>query len=151
MTQVLRRFRASESGASLVEFAILAPVMVFLLVGIVDIGRYTYYGILAANAARAGAQYGSQSLTYVDDYTGIQNAALNDGQSLAWTTTPQCLVSVNGGSLTTCPAGGSTVQPNTVYYVRVTTTGTFNTLIRYPGLGASDTVTGSSTMRVASQ
>jgi Flp pilus assembly protein TadG len=55
-----RRLFRAESGTSLVEFAILAPVIIFLLIGVIEIGRFAFFSILAANAARAGAQYGAQ-------------------------------------------------------------------------------------------
>lgn len=151
MSGIIGKLRRSESGASLVEFAILAPVMVFLMIGLIDVGRFTYYSVLAANAARAGAQYGAQSLTFVDATPQIQSAASSDGQGLSWTTTPQCLVSTAGGTPVNCPAGASSAPPGTVYYVQVTTTGQFNTLIAYPGIRNPVRVTGSSTMRVASQ
>lgn len=150
--ELLCRLARSETGASLVEFAILAPVMIFLLVGLVDVGRFTYYSILAANAARAGAAFGAQNITTINNTTSISAAALADGQSLSnWQTTSQCLASVNGGALGACPSGSSTVQSGTVYYVQVSTSGTFNTLVKYPGLANSVKVSGSATMRVASQ
>ena len=78
----MKRLIRSEGGTSAVEFAIVAPVLIFLLIGLIDVGRYTYYGILAANAARAGAQYGAQSVYTAIDSPGMQNAALADGQNL---------------------------------------------------------------------
>ena len=42
----MRNFWRSQSGASLVEFAILAPVMLVLLVGLIEVGRYTFFAIL---------------------------------------------------------------------------------------------------------
>jgi Flp pilus assembly protein TadG len=152
MTNAIRKLQRSESGASLVEFAILAPVLVFLLIGLVDIGRYAYYAILAANAAHAGAQYGSQDLTYINQTGNIATAVSNDAPGITWTTTSNCLVSTNGGTpVVGCPTGGTTVQAGTIYYVQVSTTAVFTPLIHYPGIPTNVHVTGSSTMRVASQ
>jgi Flp pilus assembly protein TadG len=147
-----RRFARCERGASAVEFAFLAPVLIYLAIGMIDVGRYAYYSILAANAARAGAQYGAQDLAHVEQTSAITAAANADGQSLAqWVTTPHCMQSVNNGALTACSGGGATLASGTVYYEQVTTTGKFYTLAPYPGIPTGVNVTGSSTMRVASQ
>ena len=55
MQQLIR----SERGTSMVEFALLAPVLILLVVGLIEVGRYTYFGILAAHAAETAARYGA--------------------------------------------------------------------------------------------
>jgi Flp pilus assembly protein TadG len=149
-----RLLRRSEHGASAVEFAILAPFMIYLAIGLVDIGRYMYYSILAANAARAGAQYGAQDLAHVEQTSNIQAAATADGgANLPWTFSPPpaCKISVNGGTMTACPSGGSSPSSGTVYYVQVNVGASFNTLVPYPGIPNPVSVSGSSTMRIANQ
>jgi len=148
----------AESGASLVEFAILAPVIAFLLIGLIEIGRFASFAILAANAARAGAQYGAQDLTTAYDTAGIQNAALADGENLANWTAPGGGITVNqlcsnsGGTPQACSTSGSLGPPqNTIYYVQVQVTGRFTTLVNYPGIPSSVPITGSSMMRVVTQ
>jgi Flp pilus assembly protein TadG len=148
----------SDSGASLIEFAIIAPVMVFLLIGLIEIGRYAFFAILAANAARAGAQYGSQNLVTAYDTGGITDAALQDGQSLAnWTAsgggvTVNQLCALDGGTPAACSTPwGSSPPQNTIYYVQVQITGVFNPLLNYPGIPKNIPISGSSTMRVALQ
>lgn len=141
----------SESGTSMIEFALVLPVLIFLLIGIIEVGRYTFFGVLAANAARAGVQYGAQDLSHAQDTNGMRAAALNDGQNLAqWTASPSYLCSVNGGSLQTCntanmPASG------TIYYVKVSVTGSFRSLMNYPGIPTNVPVSGSAVMRVVNQ
>jgi Flp pilus assembly protein TadG len=44
------------SGQSLVEFALLLPVMLLLLIGALDIGRLFYFDIVVGNAVREGAR-----------------------------------------------------------------------------------------------
>ncbi len=143
-----RRLRAlgiGESGASLVEFALVAPFLALLLIGMIDFGRYTYDGILAANAARAGVQYGAQSLITAVDTTGIEKAAIADAGSLpnlSASPQPYCLAN---GAIASCTTSGA------VPYVKVVTSGTFTPLIKYPGLPASLSITGTAVMRVESQ
>lgn len=137
----------------MVEFAILAPVFVFLLIGLIEVGRFAYFGILAANAARAGAQYGAQSLSTAADTVGMQSAALNDGNQSAstWSVTPTNLCSLSGGTPAPCPSPGATPPANTIYYVQVQVSATFHSLLNYPGIPRSVPISGSATMRVASQ
>ncbi|MDO8689215.1 MAG: TadE/TadG family type IV pilus assembly protein [Dehalococcoidia bacterium] len=47
----------SERGEALVEFAILAPVLILLLFAMVDFGRVFDAWVISTNAAREGARY----------------------------------------------------------------------------------------------
>jgi Flp pilus assembly protein TadG len=75
------RGRWSESGQTFLEMALLLPIFLALLIGVIDLGRYTYFGILVGNAARAGAEYGIQGHAQSKDAAGIIRAAKNDFQS----------------------------------------------------------------------
>jgi Flp pilus assembly protein TadG len=52
---LLRRLRPGQSGQSLVEMALIAPVLVFLLALTAEVGRSFYVGNQVTNAAREGA------------------------------------------------------------------------------------------------
>lgn len=52
-----RSFLRAADAVSAVEFALLAPLLLALLVGIVDVGRYAYQRADMFGAVRAGAQY----------------------------------------------------------------------------------------------
>lgn len=59
MTSRLRGFGRGDSGASMVEFAIVLPLLVMFAGGIVDLGRaFKLYNNLAASV-RDGARYGA--------------------------------------------------------------------------------------------
>lgn len=151
-----RRLAREERGTSLVEFALVAPVLIMLLVGMIEIGRFAYFAILAANAARAGVAYGAQNLQTAMDSAGIKNAAVADAQQLSnWTSGSGVVVkqlcSVNGGTPGPCVTGASGPAAGTVYYVSVQVNGTFKSLMNYPGLPPQLPVTGNAIMRVASQ
>jgi Flp pilus assembly protein TadG len=49
-----------ERGQSLVEFAIVLPILVVLLLGVVDAARLIWTYVALAEAAQEGALYGSQ-------------------------------------------------------------------------------------------
>ena len=159
-----RRRRHSASGQSLVEVALVAPLLLALLLGAVEMGRFAYLGILVGNAARAGAAYGTQKLALSVDSTGICNAASLDfegdtsacgtGGKITVTSSPSCGCD-NGGTITsaacsgtttagTCPGGG-----NWVVMLTVNASGSFQSLFGFPGIPKSLTISRSSTMRVA--
>jgi hypothetical protein len=48
---------SSERGQSLVEFAVILPILVVLLVGIFDLGHVVWTNDALTNAAREGARY----------------------------------------------------------------------------------------------
>jgi len=154
----------SQSGQSLIEVALLLPLLLTLLLGTVDLGRYAYAGILIGNAARAGTAYGAQSLTLSVNTAGIQTAADNDYQNNgqnASTLTVSSSVSCgcdSGGTVTsaacstvTNPSAGTCGSGHWVVMVSVTATGTFSALFNYPGIPKSINISRTSTMRVAQQ
>lgn len=47
-----------ERGASLIEFAIILPLLLVVLFGIVEFGFILYDKVMITNAAREGARYG---------------------------------------------------------------------------------------------
>jgi Flp pilus assembly protein TadG len=51
------RFARSESGASMVEFAIILPILFLFLFGIIDFGRALFQYNNLTNAAREGARF----------------------------------------------------------------------------------------------
>lgn len=79
-----RRKARGDHGATLVEFAIIAPLLFLLLFGVIEFGRViaTYTGVMTA--AREGARYGSTvgdspttpGLPRYLDCQGIRSAAM---------------------------------------------------------------------------
>jgi Flp pilus assembly protein TadG len=71
----LSRFRRSECGAALVEFAIVLPVLLLLVFGIIDLGRllYTYNNL--TSAVREGARLAA---VQQDPTTGASQQAVRD-------------------------------------------------------------------------
>jgi Flp pilus assembly protein TadG len=143
-----------ERGQSLVELAFVVPLLLLLMVGIIEIGRFAYYSILVASAARAGAIYGAQSLATAKDTTGISTAGTNDApgitapNSLIVSSTQRCGCST--AALGACGALAVCVKPqHPLVYVRVKADGSFESLFNYPGLPGTFKVTSIEEMRVA--
>jgi len=68
----------TERGQALIETALVAPLLVILLLGIIEVGRYAELAIVVADAARTGAVYGAQNLGAAVDTNGIASAAQSD-------------------------------------------------------------------------
>jgi Flp pilus assembly protein TadG len=92
----------SRAGQSLVEMAMVLPVLVFLTFGLLDFGRAYYFQVSITNAAREGARVGILNI-----YTGPQ--------------TPNCSTTNN---YATCPvqtdAGIITAVNNELTYSGIT-------------------------------
>ncbi|WAH95873.1 TadE/TadG family type IV pilus assembly protein [Arthrobacter sp. MMS18-M83] len=70
--------RASERGAVAVEFALLAPVLIMLLLGIMEFGRAYNVQVSLSNAAREGVRV----MAISNDQTAAKTAAKNAAVSL---------------------------------------------------------------------
>lgn len=62
-------------GQSLVEFALLLPLLIVILIGILDLGRFFGGYVALTNAAREGARY---AIDYPTDTTGIKNRTVSE-------------------------------------------------------------------------
>jgi hypothetical protein len=145
------RHQHSEAGQSVLELALLAPMLLLMLVGTIEIGRFAYFAIEATSAARAGAQYGMQSLTDSKDIAGIQLAATNDAPDLPQLNVAAkdlCACSNRPSSYIGCPAQLCGAG-HPVVFLQVDTTVQVPPLFRYPGLPSTFTASGTAIMRVA--
>jgi Flp pilus assembly pilin Flp len=136
---VHRRFVGDEAGSSMVEFAVVLPLLLVLLVGIVDFGRYMYAGIELGNAARAGVQYGARSALTAVDTAGMESAARSDARDISLSNVAASyLCSCHGspGAAVPCDGLPDPCLPAADYrelHVTVIAQGAFAPLISYPG------------------
>jgi len=160
-----RTISGSQSGQSLVEVALLTPLLLLLLIGVIEMGRFAYIGILVGNAAKAGAAYASQSLEDASPsvVANVQAAVNNDFQNnlpSAPTLTVQITNSCgcdSGGAITsatcngTATAGTCPTGSHWVVMASVTCSGTFGALFNFPGMPKSLTISRTANMRVANK
>jgi Flp pilus assembly protein TadG len=137
-----------------VEITLVAPLLLLLLIGAVEIGRAAYYSIATVNAARAAVQYGAQNKFTAGDNTGIRQAALNDA--------PSGMLSPDNVAIRftyECPDGSAASDPPTstdcsasggryISYLWVNTQLQFMPLINFPGLPPSFSCRGEAVMRI---
>jgi Flp pilus assembly protein TadG len=146
--------RYFKRGQAAVELALVSPVLGILLVGTADFARAFYFNQEVVAAARAGAQYGSQSVATAVDTSGIRAAALANGINVPGLSasssvcTCQSPVPTGESACTTAYCNGAN---SSATYVSVTTTATFRTLVHYPGIPQTTAMTGSAIMQVLNE
>ena len=129
-----------------VEFAMLLPVLIVLLMFVGEFLRVYYTAIELNNAARAGVQYGVHSPANAADFAGMQQAALQDGSDVGgMTATASQFCECSDGSAVSCGTAGACADERV--YVEVDTAATFYTLTDWPGIPKSIALSGKAVMR----
>ena len=100
-----------ERGSAVVEISLLAPWILFLFVGVFDMGMYTYSMMGVENAARVAAEYTSSSPSVAADATGACTRVLQEVSMLP-----------NVSSQADCNSGGSNTVVVTATSLDNTTT-----------------------------
>src|SRR5918995_4864861 len=72
---MLRRFTRSERGAVAVEMALVLPILLLCIAGIIDLGRLFFVQTMATNAAREGARMKALGYSNADTVTRVTNAS----------------------------------------------------------------------------
>jgi len=109
---MMRRNTRGRRGQSLIEFALVLPLIFLLIVNTVNFGAFFYAWITVASAARTGAQYmvlGGASATAPGEATPAQIAAIvrNDAASLPNAQSLQVTVCTNNDGVMQPVSGGS--------------------------------------------
>ncbi len=132
----LSRVGRSERGGSLIETALLTPLLLLMVLGVGDFGRVMYHGITLGNAARAGAAYGSQSTGHLADTTGIRVAAEQEALDIgAITVSSQRVCECTGGTVVPCTTASCAGYGAPMAFVEVTASETFTPIsASFPGI-----------------
>lgn len=147
MPGLLSRLCRCRKGVSAAEFGMIAPAMIVLLAGLVDLAGAMQQTIRLENAARAGAQY---AMSFPEDTAGIMAAtAAATGGSDGTVAVVPAFCACPGGSTaavscegTPCDGGPSGV------YVGVNITRPYAAVIGIGGYVLPSTLTGSAVARV---
>jgi Flp pilus assembly protein TadG len=115
MMRLLRRRRGkAHRGQTLVEFALILPVFLLVLMGILDLGRAVYYSSTLNNAAREAARQAIVDQTCANVITTAEERAVGmDASVTAWWTSPE------GVSKRTCSPEAGTAAIGDVARVTV--------------------------------
>jgi Flp pilus assembly protein TadG len=141
------------TGASAVEFALVLPILVGMLIPLVDLGFGFYAQMRVQNSAQAGAQYAIiHGWNNGANITAIETAVTNATTLASVTASPtpsQACGCASGTSISpidcnsTCPNGAT---PGS--YVTVNAQASYSPLIPYPIIGNSVTLSAQSTVRI---
>jgi len=132
-----------QRGHAILEAALLAPWMLFLFTGAVDMGFYEYSLISTENAVRVAAFYTSSSSATAGDSAGACQAALSELTSLPRVSG---ITSCNSYPVIVAATSVTGVDGNPASNVSVTYQS--NQLVPIPQLMGQLTVTRSVQMRV---
>lgn len=143
-----RRLR-SMRGSTLVEFALLLPLLFILCMGATDFGRLFYHAVITANSAGVGAFHGAQNNVTAGQTSLMERRAKEEAKNL-----PASDTDAQANAFCDCPdnpayedSDGNLV--NTVNcldvnacgaygpprgFVRVRASNTFRTLGPYPAI-----------------
>lgn len=162
MRAVVRKLAKSDGGAAAVEFALILPMLVFLVLGVTELGKIVYYRSVLESAARAGTQAAfSATMTTSAQITAAQTtmetaadlAITNSGIGGTVVSTGAIACECSDGTSVAC-ATGSCASGSKRYIATVTMTRTYTPIINLtnlPGgfnIDLNMTLTGNSTMWV---
>jgi Flp pilus assembly protein TadG len=136
-------------GGAIVEFALVMPFLVLLLVGLCDFGFATYDSMQVEAAATAGAQYAAR---HTWDAVAVAAAVTSatGASGISATPAPSKVCGCPGdGTLTliVCTSTCSSGDPPGVY-ASVSAQLQYQTVLPYPGLPATLTLTGQTYRRL---
>jgi Flp pilus assembly protein TadG len=148
--------RSPPRGAAIVEFALILPFLILLMVGLFDLGFGAYQSMQVHAAAEAGAQYaaikypgGSWTQAQITAIAAAVTGATGTSGIAATPAPSQVCGCPDGGIFTlkpscgTCPSGSS---PGV--YASVSAQVTYSPVLPYPGLPDPLTLTGQAYRRI---
>jgi Flp pilus assembly protein TadG len=148
------------AGNALIEFAIIAPLLIVMCVYVADFGFYIYRQTELQHATQTGAQY---AIEHGYNSTSISSAVTNDANdsSFTITTTPSEFCGCPSSTGVTQTAAGACAYGSTCSggavagsYVTVSTKATYNTIAPVSGklftitVPSSYSLKGSATVRI---
>ena len=138
MRRRTRRTGRTERGASAVEFALVVPFLILLIIGMVNFGVVLTQQLSLGNAARQAARYAVVSGPTCTDVESQARGAL--GAPGMTSSGPTFLLTSSGSCPTPCTGSAGRTDQN----VTVTLTYRSNWVVPFPvpGLGTGMTLTG---------
>jgi Flp pilus assembly protein TadG len=148
---VFGKFVALEDGSSLIEFALLLPMMAAILVCLTDYALLIQNSIQFQSAADAAAAYGT--IPGNASNTAAMTQIANYMVTGSFSGLPSVTVASN--LVYTCSPGGAQVTSSTLcsglaplQYVQVSVKSTVSPLMKYPGVPSSLALSGWASYRV---
>ena len=148
----------SERGVAAVEFALITPMLLLLLMGIYDYGMFLNQQMRLESTARAAAEYinqGGEEDNLQADVVNMMNLDANSGSADSLQLQTEYICECTGGEVLACDdeeASCTADDEDTETYIRryviVNVNMTFDTLFPYPGLPEAVPLSGSVRMQI---
>ncbi len=100
--------RRGRRGTAAVEFAIVLPLLLILVMGILEVGRMLDVQQIMTNAVREGARHGAADAPIADVEQVVRRYLIQQG-----------LTAAEASATVTCKTDGTTASGFPVYQVRV--------------------------------
>ncbi len=133
-----KRNRQSRRGAAVTEFAVVAPIMIMLTMGMIEIGRMVMVKQVMVNASREGARFGALPGTSNTEVTARVQQELSSA-------------SITGVSITVTPENLATAPAGSQVKVLLSVSASQISWVPNPLFSFSKNITTSTTMRRESQ
>ncbi len=133
-----KRNRQSRRGAAVTEFAVVAPIMIMLTMGMIEIGRMVMVKQVMVNASREGARLGALPGTSNAEVTARVQQELDSA-------------SITGVSISVTPANLSTAPAGSQVKVLLSVSASQISWVPNPLFSFSKNISTSTTMRRESQ
>lgn len=145
----LRGLTSKIDGVATVEFALVLPVLVTLLLISAHFGRILYTTVTIGHAARAGAQYGAQTSALVGDTAGIRQAAVAEAVNIgAITVASQFYCKCETGTVVNCVTGNCAAYGPPQLFVQVTASKTVSWALPLPNASGTVPISRTAILRV---
>jgi len=152
LRRAVRQFVSGDDGvrgSSIVEFAIIAPMLIAATVCSIDLGMVSYRKLQVQDAAQAGAQYAAlHGFDATNMSSAITNATSYAGINASPAPTRFCgCASASGISTVACGSqcsGGTTAGT----YVTASAQATYATILPYPIIQTNYALSAQSTVRI---
>ena len=151
LSSLFALLRRDRRGASVVEFAILAPVVVMMTVAASDFARVFIEAHAIASASNSGVVFGARRNIDSVNFTEMKARALEDIQGASGATADAemfCDCPSNPNVLVNCLDGSCPNYGKPRVYVKTSVTKNFKTLAKYPWVPNSMSMTAKGYMRV---
>ncbi len=144
-----RRLTISRAGVATVEFALVLPILVVLLLIAAHFGRILYTAVTIGHAARAGAQYGAQTSVLVRDTAGIRVAAAAEAVNIgAITVASQFYCKCADGSTVNCVTATCAAYGPPQLFLEVTASKSVSWAMPWPTSNGTIPISRSAILRV---
>jgi Flp pilus assembly pilin Flp len=149
MKKLFMRILRKEEGAAAVEFALVSPFIIFLIVGMMDFAFYINQRMALESLARAAAEYVVKGgdIDLVDEDV-LQRSRLTqeneDEEPLEVSGEVAC--ECGGGEAVTCGEACPNGYQRRFYSISLSKT--YSTMFKYPGLPQTMVLTGNTRLQI---